>query len=82
MNGTDVELGGTGPVCINKSFLPTWYPAEQSQSSQEAAPEEHPNGTGNVPVPSRAPSPAPPSAAMAQLWVTPSRDAPQVFAPS
>lgn len=39
-------------------------------------------GTGNVPIPSRAHSPALPSVAMAQLWLTPFRDVPQVLVPT
>lgn len=66
-------------VWINESLFPSWYSAEQTQSLQEAAPEEYPKGTGNVPIPSRAPSPALPSAAMAQLWLTLFRDVPQVL---
>lgn len=75
-------MGETRQVWTNESLFPSWYSAEQTQSLQEAAPEEYPKGTGNVPIPSRARSPALPSVAMAQLWLTPFRDVPQVLVPT
>lgn len=72
-------MGGRRQVWINEFLFPSWHSAEQTQSLQEAAPEEYPKGTGNVLVPSRAHSPSLPSVAMAQLWLTPFRDVPRVL---